>query len=135
MKIRSPKAIRPWQHVIEPISGYLTLAEHLFMQEGNFSEPWNFGPNTSETKSVEWVINYLSKKKPNVKWKIDKYNKNHETGILKLDSTKSKSKLGWAPKWDIKTALNKTLLWYDGWKAKNDITNMCLEQIEEYEKV
>ena len=131
--IRNPHAIRPWQHVIEPISGYLLLAEKLYTQGKKYSEAWNFGPKDGDAKSVEWVINYLKQKwGQEAHWTIDGELNPHEAKILKLDCSKATSLLGWSPKWDIYDALNSTVDWYKGWLSGDKMQDYCLMEIKKY---
>jgi len=130
--IRSPNAVRPWQHVLEPVSGYLMLAEKLVTNGNIFAEAWNFGPQENDSKPVSWVINYLSQKVPNLKWDIDKTAQPHEAKLPLLDNSKAKSKLNWKPKWSIKTALDKTIEWHQAWKESELMNERSLSQINSY---
>lgn len=130
--IRSPNAVRPWQHVFEPISGYLMLAEKLVTNSNNFAEAWNFGPQENDSKSVSWVVDYLSQKIPNIKWDIDKTTQPHETMLLLLDNSKAKLKLNWKPQWSIKTAIDKTIEWHHAWKENQSMTEVSISQIKSY---
>lgn len=130
--IRSPNAVRPWQHVFEPISGYLILAEKLVTNSNNFAEAWNFGPQENDSKSVSWVVDYLSQKIPNIKWDVDKTTQPHETMLLLLDNSKAKSKLNWKPQWSIKTAIDKTIEWHHAWKENQSMTEVSISQIKSY---
>ena len=131
--IRSPDAVRPWQHVLEPLSGYLMLAEKLFDRGEMYSQAWNFGPDESDVRSVRWIIEWLCKKIPGVAWQLDKISHPHESNSLKLDSSKVKSLLGWHPRWTIEQALEKTLEWYKSYEDEAIITELSLKQIAEYE--
>lgn len=131
--IRSPNAVRPWQHILEPISGYLMLIERLIVDKAKFAEAWNFGPNESETKSVSWIVNYLYKKNLITNWELRNAQQAHEANYLKLDSTKAKTKLEWSPKWSLETALNKTLEWHKAWKENQAMAEFSLQQIETYQ--
>jgi CDP-glucose 4,6-dehydratase len=130
--IRSPNAVRPWQHVLEPISGYLTLAEKLVTNSNNFAEAWNFGPQENDSKSVSWVVDYLSQKIPNIKWDTDKTTQPHETMLLLLDNSKAQSRLNWKPQWSIKTAIDKTIEWHHAWKENQSMTEVSISQIKSY---
>jgi len=111
--IRNPHAIRPWQHVLDPLRGYLTLAEKLFKDPQHFSGSWNFGPNESETLSVSAVLERLSRLwGPALLWRIDGGTHPHEARYLILDSTKARRKLGWESHWDLDLALEATVQWY-----------------------
>jgi len=130
--VRSPNAIRPWQHVLEPLSGYLILAEKLVTFGDNYAEAWNFGPEENESKTVKWVIEYLSQKIPNIDWEIDKSINTHEASFLLLDSSKAKSKLNWKPKWPLKTALDKTIEWYIAWEKNKKMSDVSISQIKSF---
>lgn len=131
--IRSPNALRPWQHVLEPLSGYILLAEKLVTKKGNdYAEAWNFGPEENDTKTVSWIINYLSLKIPNIKWDIDKNEKPHEATSLLLDSTKAKKKLGWKPRWSLQVALDKIVEWHKAYKEEKIMEDISASQINSY---
>jgi len=132
--IRSPGAIRPWQHVLEPLSGYLTLAERLFTSGQDFAEAWNFGPEESDARSVQWIVDQLCSQTPGSSWDCDTVPQPHEAHYLKLDSSKARAKLGWHSRWDLQTALTQTLEWHKKWKGGADMTALSLAQIREYEK-
>ncbi len=131
--IRSPKAIRPWQHVLEPLSGYITLAENLYTKGSQFAEGWNFGPDDTDSRSVEWIVNHLCQQISGANWQLDKNPQPHEANTLKLDSTKAKTLLNWTPRWNLATALDKTIEWHTAWKQDSNMTEVCLQQIESYE--
>lgn len=133
LKIRSPNAIRPWQHVIEPLAGYLTLAEKLYTDGEQFAEAWNFGPGDSAAKPVKWIVENLCKQVTGSAWEEDKVIQPHEATYLKLDNSKAKSRLGWHPRWDLPTSLHHTLAWHLAWKRGDDMANTSLAQIREYE--
>ena len=130
--VRSPNAIRPWQHVLEPLSGYLMLAEKLITNGSDFAEAWNFGPEEADSKSVSWVINHLIQKIPNVEWEIDKTEKPHEAGLLLLDNSKAKAKLSWQPRWSLETALDKVIEWNQAWKENKIMAEVSISQIQSY---
>jgi len=134
LEIRSPNAIRPWQHVLEPLAGYLILAEKLYKEGGMYADAWNFGPEEVDTKSVEWVVQYLSEKVPNSKWVIlnNKF-QSHEAKLLKLNNCKAKNHLGWMPRWNIETALDKTIEWHKEYKNNSNMLDQTLNQISQYE--
>ena len=135
LRIRSPNSVRPWQHVLEPLSGYLMLAEKLILKGEKFAEAWNFGPLESDSKEVSWIVEHLCKKIPKSVWVLDDSIKFHEAGFLKLDSTKAKTKLGWKPRWSLEIALDKTLDWYQSWKKNQSMAEISIEQIKAYEKL
>jgi len=132
LQIRSPNAVRPWQHVLEPLSGYLMLAEALYEQGEPFAEAWNFGPNEEDAKSVSWVVDKLCTRIPGAAWEIDIQKQSHEAGLLKLDNSKSKANLGWSPRWNLETALIKTLEWHKAWRDDEDMDKLTNMQITEF---
>jgi CDP-glucose 4,6-dehydratase len=136
IKIRNPQAIRPWQHVLEPLSGYLTLAEKLWKEGHKYSEAWNFGPNEENDKPVIYIVEtFLKLYGEKVDWSIDKEeNKLHEANYLKLDCTKANTRLNWRAAWGIDASLEKTAEWYKAFKEKKDLEKITLSQIEQYEQ-
>lgn len=134
LSIRSPNAIRPWQHVLEPLSGYLMLAENLVIHGADYAEAWNFGPRDFDPKPVSWVIDYLCQKIPNARWELDTAVQPHEAASLTLDSAKAKAKLGWAPKWSLEAALENTVNWYLAWKMREPMDKVSFEQIALYQE-
>ena len=133
LTIRSPLATRPWQHVLEPLSGYLVLAEKLFTEGAGFAEAWNFGPDDSDARPVQWIVEHLCGQVPGAEWQCDTAPQPHEANMLKLDSAKAKSKLGWQPRWGLKTALGMTLAWHQDWKEGIDMAASSVQQIQAYE--
>lgn len=133
LQIRSPQSTRPWQHVLEPLSGYLLLAESLYTQGAAFAEGWNFGPNDEDARPVKWIIERLAEMRQDVKWQCDQSPQPHEANYLKLDSSKAKSMLGWQARWRLQTALQKTLEWHQAWLSAEDVRALCLAQIAEYQ--
>lgn len=132
LTIRSPNAIRPWQHVLEPLFGYLTLAEKLFTQGLAYAEPWNFGPANDDAQTVDWIIQYLASKIPGVRWNYGALPQARETLCLRLNSRKSRVRLKWRPRWALPTALDRTLDWHHAWKSGQDMNDMTLAQIGQY---
>ena len=132
--IRSPNAVRPWQHVLEPLSGYLLLAEKIHSKKLLKILPnWNFGPDIKNCKTVKYVSNYLAK---NLKLKIVNKNKKSkkykpETKILRLNNLKAKKYLNWRPKWGLNKSLNKILEWNNNIKIEKPL-DVCLKQIREF---
>lgn len=133
LTIRSPEATRPWQHVLEPLSGYLILAEKLYSEGREFAEAWNFGPSEMDSQSVQWIIEYLCDKVPGARWRRGDPPLLLEAKTLKLDSSKARSQLGWRPRWDLETALGMTLDWHQAWKSGYDMATICAQQIQAYE--
>lgn len=131
--VRSPHAIRPWQHVLEPLSGYLLLAENLVNGGFEFAEAWNFGPDDSDAKPVSWIVDHLCQKFNGLRWKTMNETRKYESSLLKLDSSKAKMKLNWSPRWTLDTALDKTIEWYLAWKEGQSMKEISLKQIELYE--
>lgn len=123
VEVRNLNSVRPWQHVLEPLWGYILLAEKLWISPKQFSEAWNFGPNEINNKTVEYVVNYLCNK---VYSEIN--NSTHEANFLKLDSSKAKTRLNWHPKLTLDDALEMTLEWN---RAKNK-KELTMKQIERY---
>lgn len=132
MTVRSPNAVRPWQHVLEPLWGYLLLAEKLYTEGKAFAEAWNFGPEESDAKPVSWIVEQLCMSNSQAKWQIENIKQPHESDLLKLDSNKAKARLGWIPRWNLKTALNKTIEWHQAWQKKDDMAAITSAQIQAY---
>jgi CDP-glucose 4,6-dehydratase len=131
--IRNPSAIRPWQHVFEPLSGYLLLAEKLYLNGPAFAEGWNFGPDDSDAKPVSWIVETLCKKwGKNEAFEIDNGDHPHEATYLKLDCSKAKNMLEWKPRWNITKALEMIIEWYTCWSENGNIQEICIKQINEY---
>ncbi len=129
--IRSPFATRPWQHVLEPLSGYLLIGQHLLEGNKEVSDGWNFGPANNETKTVEEVITISSEKWNKVKFQIEiPKNAPHEAKLLRLDCTKVNNKLSWLPVWNAETSISKTILWYQAFYENNRIETAT--QFQEY---
>ena len=133
VRIRNPHSTRPWQHVLEPLSGYLLLAQGLFEQGSAFAEGWNFGPNDDDTRPVSWVLEQLIQSwGDGVSWSHDEGKHPHESHCLKLDCAKVKSRLGWQPKWHLEVALDKVVDWQKQYVQGADMKAMTLSQINAY---
>lgn len=133
--IRHPNAVRPWQHVLEPLSGYLTLSERLYTEGTKYSGGWNFGPLDNDNKTVEQIVSKMcSIWGNNAFWAKDVNEQHpHEANLLRLDCSKSRILLGWHPIWDSETALEKLTLWYKAYFAQQqDMLNLSRQQIDEY---
>ena len=131
--IRNPAAIRPWQHVLEPLSGYMILAENLYQHGKKFASAWNFGPDDKDCKSVAWILNKLVEidgKKSS--WEIEKNQQPHEAQFLKLDCSKAKTQLNWHPKWEIETVLRKIVEWHMQFNKGTNIQHYCMDEIASY---
>jgi len=133
--VRNPLSTRPWQHVLEPLSGYLVLAENLYIEGDSFAEAWNFGPKDEDCQSVERILNTMIKSwGESASWKLDENNNPHEAGFLKLDCSKAKQKLGWEPKWNLEFTLNSIVNWHKAFRNKEDIKQACIKEIKLYSK-
>ena len=132
--VRNPKSTRPWQHVLEPLSGYLILAQKLYNDQDKYSGGWNFGPNERDTKSVNWILDKMISKWPNSSWEPDKDFNPHEEDFLKLDISKAKDRLGWRPIWRLSNTLDKIIDWHIAWIDGKDMQVVCFSEIEEYMK-
>lgn len=133
--IRSPNSIRPWQFVLEPLSGYLMLCEKLYTGDDiQYAEGWNFGPDESDAKTVEWIVQNISALwGKGVTYCIENYSSGiHEAGYLKLDSSKAHSILNWHPRWTISHALKKTVAWFEDFYTEKNMRNVCLDQINDF---
>ncbi len=134
--IRSPQSIRPWQHVLEPLSGYLVLAQKLYENGPRFAGAWNFGPDDEDAKTVEWLVKHLCEKwGRNASYVVDKGPHPHEANYLKLDCSKAKTDLEWHPRWSLDKAIESIVEWMRVYKENGNIMNTCLEQIEEYSNI
>jgi len=130
--IRNPASTRPWQHVLEPLSGYLVLAQHLYQNLEGFAEGWNFGPDEDDAKPVDWILNHMVQSWQGSSWELDKNAHPHEAGYLKLDISKAKSRLNWHPTWRLEHTLSKIVEWHQSWLNKEDMQAKCLEEIQDY---
>lgn len=132
--IRNPCAIRPWQHVLEPLRGYLTLAERLYEHGTSYAEGWNFGPSDEDAKPVGWIIEKMAQMwGAGVQWQIDSGEHPHEAAYLKLDSSKARSRLGWHPALRLDDALKLVIDWTKQRRALTDIRKLTLAQINAYQ--
>lgn len=133
--LRYPQAVRPWQHVLEPLAGYLALAERLTGEDGeNFAQPWNFGPDVEDSRPVgdvarmvgdQFGISIDMPKTPPTR---------HEAGLLRLDSTLAKERLGWRPRWALPQAVSSTVEWYRHWLAGSNMHEYSISQIDQYQR-
>lgn len=111
VRIRNPQAVRPWQHVLDPLSGYLQLAEALYAGKKAFAKGWNFGPTLASAWPVERIVGTVKARLPGFEFFVEPSGQ-HEANLLTLDSEQARRELGWSPRWSIETALDKTLQWY-----------------------
>lgn len=136
IKIRNPKSIRPWQHVLEPLSGYIVLAQALFGSSGNqFAEAWNFGPKEKDCQSVEWVLKNSQEYCKDFKWSQDTDAHSHEAKLLKIDSAKAKAKLGWNQTLDLNKAIQFTFDWFNSYRIKSNMYEVSRNQLKFFERV
>jgi CDP-glucose 4,6-dehydratase len=133
VKIRYPESIRPWQHVLEPLHGYLLLAQKLAEWGPPFAQGWNFGPNDHNMKPVMWVVKRICEIwGGDAAYQIEKGAHPHEARYLKLDCSKAKQDLGWHPQWNLDTALTKIVEWMKAYQEQSEIRVICLNQIRDY---
>lgn len=133
LRSRSPNAVRPWQHVLEPISGYVKLIEMLLINQNFSGSSFNFGPRTEDEKSVGWIVEFMKTWYPSLEIIFEQKKDNmHETEFLRLDSSKARSSLNWQSYWPLQTSLRKTCEWNDAWLAGEDMKNFTYKQIDEY---
>ena len=131
--IRSPKAIRPWQHVFEPLTGYMLLGMKLHQGQKDKSGGWNFGPENRDMQSVEKVLDLVIKKLGRGRVVVKEDRTKHEANLLKLNNTKSKTMLGWKPKFNLKKAISETAEWYETYYTdRNKSQELSIKQIENY---
>ena len=130
--IRNPKATRPWQHVLEPLSGYLVLAQKLYKNKEEYAESWNFGPNEKDVRPVDWILDKMIAKWPGSSWRLDVSSNPHEADFLKLDISKAESRLSWRPIWGLNQTLERIVNWHQVWLNKGNMQDVCLAEIEEY---
>ncbi|MBP2665399.1 MAG: CDP-glucose 4,6-dehydratase [Firmicutes bacterium] len=133
IRIRNPNSIRPWQHVLEPLGGYLSLAQQLYEAGPAFAAGWNFGPNDQDAKPVEWIVQKLCDTwGKDSAYVIDEGPHPHEANYLKLDCSKARHLLGWQPRWSLDTALVKIVEWVRAYQRQEDLREVCFRQIREY---
>ncbi len=132
--IRNPNAIRPWQHVMEPLSGYLVLAQKLYEENSSYAESWNFGPSDQDAKPVQWIVDNLTHSwGEGASWVLDSGDHPHEAHYLKLDCSKAKARLNWVPKWHLDEALAKIVKWQKHYQQGSDMKEVTLKQIADYQ--
>lgn len=133
--IRSPNAVRPWQHVLEPVAGYLTLAERLCSENGeSFANAWNFGPPDSGCQSVEWIVNTMQALwGEGASYSITDQPQPHEATFLKLDCSRARDLLNWQPVWSLEDTLNTIVDWYQAFKQEENMRSVALNTLKQYE--
>jgi CDP-glucose 4,6-dehydratase len=132
IRVRNPDAIRPWQHVLNPLSGYLALAEALW-ERGDAAAGWNFGPPADDAQPVRWIADRLTAAWPGeLAWEFDPGPHPHEAHYLALDSTRARTRLGWAPTWDLGETLDRIVQWYTSLRDGDDMRAVTLAQIEAF---
>ena len=133
--IRNPHAIRPWQHVLEPLRGYLAVAESLYEIGASGGEAWNFGPDQSDARPVEWMVNELANLWGSAaRWEQEKGAQPHEAQSLTLECSKAANRLRWRPSLHLKDSLTMTAAWYRARLHGNDMHAFTLGQIQQYEQ-
>jgi len=130
--IRSPHSIRPWQHVLEPLAGYLLLAEKLWEDE-QYVGGWNFGPNDDDAREVQWIVNHIAELwGEGAHWRLDDVVHPHEATYLKLDCSKARTLLGWRPRLDLADALQWIVHWFRQYQIEADMRLVTEDQIDRY---
>lgn len=132
LSIRSPSAIRPWQHVLEPLSGYLLLAQRMLSGDAQAAGAWNFGPAQESARDVRTIVEFFSRRIAGSSWTTDDQPRPHEAGRLELDSSRARALLGWRPRWSIEETLGKTLDWHMAWRAGADMAAITRDQIADF---
>lgn len=134
--IRSPYAVRPWLHVLDPLNGYLRLAEQLWTRGPEFAQAWNFGPYSEDAQTVLWIVEHLVRLwGESARWELDLASHPHESRYLKLDCSKARSLLGWAPRLRLSTTLEWIVEWYRGYQQKQDMRALTEAQITRFENM
>jgi CDP-glucose 4,6-dehydratase len=135
--IRRPHAVRPWQHVLEPLAGYIALAEKLVSSDAaRYATVFNFGPADDDAQPVSWIVEHMKKLwGGSAEWRLDDNPGAHEAGYLKLDASRAHTELDWHPRLRLETALEWLVEWYKAWQAGKDMHAFTLDQIEAYEKL
>ena len=131
--VRNPLSVRPWQHVLEPLSGYLVLAEQLYLNGEQYAEAWNFGPQDEDCKNVEYILDRIVDNwGKGASWKLDNNSNPHEANFLKLDISKAAKKLQWEPRWNLDFTLKSIISWHKKWLSGKNIKEVCISEINRY---
>lgn len=134
--IRNPHATRPWQHVLEPLSGYLLLAERLYSEGQTDAEGWNFGPREEDARPVQWIVEHMCESwGDGASWARQLGEHPHEASYLKLDISKARQRLGWIPRWTLDTALARITEWHRDWLIGEDMRTRTLAQIDTFQQL
>jgi CDP-glucose 4,6-dehydratase len=135
VRIRNPHAIRPWQHVLEPLSGYLLLAQRLYEEGAGYAEGWNFGPSDDDARPVQWIVERMAAAwGPEAAWEVDAGDHPHEANYLKLDCSKARARLDWYPRWNLEQALGVIVEWHRAYNAGVDMKAFTQAQIQGYSR-
>jgi CDP-glucose 4,6-dehydratase len=133
VRVRNPEAIRPWQHVLNPLEGYLLLAERLHEGAG-VDEGWNFGPAEADARPVRWIADRICERwGQGLRWEDESVPQPREAHFLKLDSAKAHADLGWHPRWELGETIDRIVAWYSAYAGGGDVQATTLEQIAAYE--
>jgi CDP-glucose 4,6-dehydratase len=136
VEIRYPRSTRPWQHVLEPLAGYIIIAERLYTEGSNFSGAWNFAPERDDAKPVEWIVDTTARLwGAGANYTVLQVKQPHEAGFLFLDNSKARSFLGWKPKMPISESLRLTVEWFKAFQKGVEPCTLCREQIRWYENL
>ncbi|NND89243.1 MAG: CDP-glucose 4,6-dehydratase [Granulosicoccus sp.] len=131
--LRNPQAVRPWQHVLEPLSGYLLLAERLYSEGAPWDQAWNFGPADSDARCVSWIAEHLMREcNSDSRWKLESGTLAHETQQLRLDCSRARQRLGWIPRWTLEQCLQEIVRWHSAWLNGRDMQCFSQETIARY---
>lgn len=133
--IRNPQSIRPWQHVLEPVSGYLRLAEALWEDGPRYADAWNFGPSDDDAREVSWIVEEFQRRSGQaLRWQQEVQQQPHEASYLRLDCSKARQRLNWRPHWSLSEALQRIWQWHQAHAAGQDMRALTLAQIDAYSR-